>query len=297
MKLKDKFKSKYPDFDVFMFVFGIILTLFCLILIGMMFFAIASSFNEKLMFDRYPLKLFASFNVKNYSDVFLYMQVKRYIDGGQVYIKAPQMYLNSVLFSLGSALTSTVVMCTTAYMCAKYKNKISKIVTNIVIITMIVPIIGNTPSVLNVMIKLGFYNTIWGMFIQQSTFLGGAYFLLFFASFNSIPNDFGEAAQIDGASQFYTYVRIYLPLARNIFFTMILIKFIGYWNDYQLPLLFMPDKPTIAFGLYYLTQTPDNRYNGNMPLFLAAAVLVSLPIVLLFCIFHNKLLGNLSAAE
>ncbi|MBO4594101.1 MAG: carbohydrate ABC transporter permease [Clostridia bacterium] len=291
--MKKKNGKKYSDINVVMAIIGVILGLFCLLLIGIMFFAIASSFNDVMNFNRNPLNMFSTFKTENYSNVFLYMQIRKTIGGRQFYIKAPEMYLNSVLFSVGAAFSAVIVMCTTAYMCAKYRNWFSKLISGIVIVTMIVPIIGNTPSALDISIKLGLYNKIYGMCIMKASFLG-MYFLIFIAAFNGIPDDFGEAAQIDGASQFYTYVLIYLPLVRNMFFTMIILNFIGNWNDYQGPMLFMPDKPTISFGLFYLTQYPDNRFNGNTPLFLAASILVAFPTILLFCAFHDRLLGNLS---
>ena len=292
MKIND-IKRNFAKLNLFTAISGIILLLLTVLITGMLIFAFVSSFNDLMSFERSPLRVFNNFKWENYRDVVLFMQVKKTINGVQTYIKMPEMYFNAVIVSIGCAFLGTLVMCTTAYMCSKFRNFFSTIIVNIVIVTMIIPIIGNTPSVINVMDDLGFYNNVLGVCIQQATFLG-VYFLLFYASFNSVPNDFGEAAQVDGASYFSIYVKIYFPLVKNMFLTMLLLKFIEYWNNYQLPLLLMPDKPTISYGLYYLTQYPENKFNGNTPLFLAAAVMVAFPTITLFVVFHDRLLGNLT---
>ena len=65
-----------------------------------------------------------------------------------------------------------------------------------------------------------------------------------------------------------------------------LLKFIENWNNYHTPLLFLPDKPTISYALYHITQYPDAGFAGNYPVQLAAAIIVSTPMVIVFTIFH-----------
>ena len=122
----------------------------------------------------------------------------------------------------------------------------------VVVVTMVLPVVGNTASELQLVKALGIFDTIPGNWIQKFNFLG-MYYLVFYATFRGIPNDFAEAAYVDGAGETHVMVRIIFPLVANIFVTVMLIKFIGFWNDYQTPLLFLPTHPTIAYGVYYLT--------------------------------------------
>ena len=68
-----------------------------------------------------------------------------------------------------------------------------------------------------------------------------------------------EAACIDGAGNLSVLLRIILPLSRNTFFTVMLINFITFWNDYQTPLIYMPSKPTVAYGMFVIANATDAR--------------------------------------
>lgn len=88
-------------------------------------------------------------------------------------------------------------------------------------------------------------------------------------------------------------LRIALPLVRNTFFTVFLIYFIQYWNDYQTPLIYLPSYPTIAQGMYTVSVTPTQEMS-YVPMRLAAAILMLVPILVIFLIFQKRLLGNLT---
>jgi len=83
------------------------------------------------------------------------------------------------------------------------------------------------------------------------------------------------------------------PMATGTFFTVLLIKFIEFWNDYQTPLIFMPSKPTLSLGLYLYSVSPENQLS-SVPLKLAGCILVMIPTIILYSIFSEKLIGNVS---
>lgn len=209
-----------------------------------------------------------------------------------------EMYLNSFLYAGGCALVSTVVPCITAYCCARFDFKIGKLLHTIVIVVMIIPIVGSLPSEIQMANKLGIFNEIWGLWIMKANFLG-LYFLVFFDIFKALPKGYTEAAKIDGASNLQVFLSIALPLIRNTFFTVFLVKFIEFWNDYQTPLVFMYSYPTVARGLNDLINAPINvpgtAFNPtHVPAQMATVVLTALPIFILFVIFQKRLLGNLT---
>lgn len=199
---------------------------------------------------------------------------------------------NTLLYTLPSALVATFVPCLAAYLTAKFPYRLSKIVYVTVIVTMVLPIVGNYPAELQLLKTLGLYNTFVGVWLQKANFLG-MYFLVFYAIFKNLPNDFGEAASIDGASELRIFFRIMLPLCSTTFFTTMLIRFIEFWNDYQIPLLYMPSHPTLSFGLYSLYNSASNSLN-NVPMRMASTILIIIPIIILFLCFKKRLMGNLS---
>ncbi len=213
-------------------------------------------------------------------------------------VSMPRMYLYSVLYALGCSLTNTFTTCLAAYHCAKFRYKFSKLIHTVVIVVMIIPIVGTLPSEISLSVKLGLFNHIWGLWIMRANFLG-LYFLIFYDIFKSLPTAYSEAAKIDGASNFMVFTRIALPLVRNTFFTVLLIKFITYWNDYQTPLVFMESFPTVARGLNDLIASSQNEPGSafdvtSTPAKMSAVILTATPVVILFLVFQKHLLGNLT---
>ena len=153
--------------------------------------------------------------------------------------------------------------CIVAYLTAKYKFRLNKIIHTIVIVAMILPIVGSLPSELQLVKTLGFYDHMWGMFILKANFLG-MYFLVFYATFKSLPWTFAEAAQIDGAGHFRTFIQIMLPLIRSTLFAVFILLFIEHWNDYYTPMVFLPEKPTMSYGLFIFQTYPTRRVHTRV---------------------------------
>lgn len=202
-----------------------------------------------------------------------------------------QIY-NTILFAGVGSFISTFVPCITAYATSKFNYKFSKIIYSTVIIAMILPIVGAYPSELSILKNLGIYNRIWGNWIQRANFLG-LYYLVFHATFRGISKEFSEAAYVDGASEFRVMFGIILPLIKNIFFTVMLVKFIEAWNDYQTPLLYLPSYPTLAYGMYDIGISPQNELS-NVPMRMAACIMMVAPIMILFMMFKDAMIGNLT---
>ena len=157
---------------------------------------------------------------------------------------------------------------------------------------MIIPIVGNAPSELAMAIRLGIYNTIWGMWIMRANFLG-MYFLVFYDIFKSLPASYTEAAKIDGANPFTIMTQIIVPLAATTTSTVFVLTFIGYWNDFQIPMVYIPSYPVAAYGMFVFQNTPIVEI-ANTPTRLAGICLLAFPIVIFYAFFNKKLNVNLS---
>ena len=202
------------------------------------------------------------------------------------------MILYTILYSVGGAFISTIVPCVVAYAVSKFNYKFNAIIKGIVIVTMILPIVGSAPAEIDLLRKLHLYDSIVGNWIQKFHFLG-MYFLVFLSAFKTIPKEYYEAAEIDGANEFKIMTRIVFPLVKTVFTTIMLIKFVEYWNDYQTPLLYLPTHPTLAYGVYSLSVTNINGMN-NVPMRMAGCVILLVPILIIFISFRKKIMGNIS---
>lgn len=204
----------------------------------------------------------------------------------------PEMLLNSFIYSMGCSIVNTTVTCLVAYVTSKYNYRFSKVVYSIVIITMILPVVGSLPSELEMSRNLGLYDTVWGMFIMKANFLGMNY-LIFYSAFKNLPWDYAEAAFVDGASHFRVMVKIMIPMIKPVISVVMLLAFIGYWNDYYVPMMFMPNHPVAAYGLFRFQQATDSAIS-SVPMKIAGCMIVFAPIFVLFLVMKDKLIGNLT---
>ena len=203
-----------------------------------------------------------------------------------------QMLLNTLIYAGGCAVIASFVTCVMAYMTTNFDYPLSKVITGIVIVTMILPIVGSYPSEMQILKALGIYNWRFGAWIQKFNFLG-MYFLVFQATFKSMSREYSEAASIDGASEAQIFLRIILPIVRNTLFTIMILNFVALWNDYQAPLLYFPDYPTLTYGLYFVSNHGGNQMS-TVPMKMSAALVILLPILIILLVFRNRILGNVT---
>ena len=232
--------------------------------------------------------------LENYITALKYFYVKVFDEqtGVYYYYNIWLQFGNSLLYSVGCAITQTLTPCLVAYIVARYRYKFLNIYYMIVIITMSLPIIGALPSEIMISKILRLYDNFWGQWIMKAHFLG-MYFLVFHAQFKMIPYEYTEAAKIDGASNFRTMTMIIMPLAWSTISTVLLLSFVGFWNDYQAPMLYLPSYPVAAYGIF-LFQDSQEQLLSYTPTKLAGITLLAIPIVIVFLVFQNKLMTNLS---
>ena len=202
------------------------------------------------------------------------------------------MVVNTLLYVVGGATIYAFMPAFTAYLCAKYNYKLSSIIFVVYTFMMCMPIVGTYPTELTFLRNTGLYDTIWGNYLQKMTG-GGMYFFVYYAYFKGASNTYREAAEIDGASEATIMFRIYFPLAIKIMLTVFLIQFVALWNDYQTPLLYLPTHPTLAYGVFYLSYFMNHEFY-NTPIRMTGCIMLVIPIFIIFVVFRNKLMGDIS---
>lgn len=283
-KVKDG-KNKLSPLTIVMLV---ILIMYCVLLLSMLVWMLLTSLKQPVGFNYNKVGLPDPWYFKNFGYVLKNAQIEK----EQGVVSFGEIILNSVLYSVGCAVINTLVTMIVAYLCARYACKFSKFVYSLVLVVMVIPVVGNQTSELQMAINFGLYDSILGMWVMRATFLG-LYFLVFHDMFKAVPQAFAEAAEIDGAGDFRIMVSVYFPMARNTFFTVLLINFIQYWNNYQTPMLFVPNHPTLAEYLFRITESSKGLFT-TVPVQLAAAAMLLLPVVVIFVSCHKFLMGNLS---
>lgn len=202
------------------------------------------------------------------------------------------LYIHSVLYATICSLIWVIVTSVVSYLVARFDFRFSKVLYNFVVITMCIPIVGGLASELRMLQNLGIYDTWFSMAVLKFNFLG-AYFLTFVAMFRGIPKEYTEAAKIDGASNLNIMLRIIFPQALNMIVTVFLLNFITYWNDYKTAMLYLPSYPVATYGVFYFMNTPmGSGATSQIPVQMAGALLMTLPILIVFIVFNKRLRGG-----
>ena len=293
--MEKKYTRKHP---IFAYVLLAVLLFYFLSLLLPLLWAITTSFKDTIEFEMEKVWPSVYITFENYINAFdgFSMDITRldtatgihYVDT----INFWGMTFNSIVYAVGSSFIQTAIICVTAYATSRFNFKFDKWIYTTVIVTMILPIIGSLPSELRMAKLFQLYDSIWGMFLMKANFLG-MYYLVFHAMFRGIPKDFDEAAYMDGAGNFTIFFKIILPLVVGTFVTVMLIKFIDFWNDYTTPMVYMPSFPTISLGLFNLVSGTKNGTASTQGE-LAASMIVFIPNFTIFIIFRDKLIGNIS---
>lgn len=275
---------------------GILLVIYVIGLLLPMLWSLVTSFTEvNSYFDFYVDKVFKNgpafkLTMDNYKVAEQYMNITTTTTS--VTYNIIGMYIHSVLYAVICAGVWVLVTSVVSYLVARFDYKFSKIVYNFVVITMCIPIVGGLASELRMLQNLGIYDTWFSMGVLKFNFLG-VYFLTFVAMFKAIPKEYTEAAKIDGASNLRIMLSVIFPQALNMIVTVFLLTFITYWNDYKTAMLYLPSYPVATYGVYYFMNTPmGSGATSQVPVQVAGAILMTLPILIVFIIFNKRLRGG-----
>ena len=262
-------------------LFGVFALYTLILLVPYIYAAFASVSNYK----EYYLNIFpipkSGIKLANYVDA--WKNLKHEGNG------VPEMILNSLWFAGGTAVLNVFLSSCGAYICSKYKFRGRKFLYWFALITMMIPIVGSMPSQLKFISNMGVYNSRWYIFVNAGTI--GATFIIMYSCFQNLDWAYAESAFIDGAGHFTVFFKIMLPQVISPMTALILSDSIIGWTDVESSLVYYPELPTLATGLYHFrsfvtTVEGMRRY----PAYFAAILLCIIPTAVLFSIFQKKLM-------
>lgn len=198
---------------------------------------------------------------------------------------------NSLLLCAGS-VTGTLISCSlVAYGFARLRWPGRDWMFAVLIATMLLPWqVTMVPRFLIVR-ELGLYDTLAALILPKF-FAEAFYVFLLRQFFLTVPQEMVDAARVDGCSELGVLWRVMLPLARPALATVALLEFVATWNDYGGPLLYLndPDRFPLAYGLEQFV----SAHSSEMHLLLAAAVLFTLPVALLFFVAQRAFVRGIA---
>ena len=214
----------------------------------------------------------------NYRDVLRRVPLPRYIQNSVVLV---------ILCVAGQVLGSSLV----AFSFARLRWPGREFCFILVLSTLMIPPQVTMIPVFLIYKNIGWYNTLRPLWVPA--FFGSAFFIFLLRQFmRTIPTDLEDSAKIDGCGFLGIYARIILPLVKPALATIGIFTFMGTWNDFMGPLIYLSDQELypLSLGLFALKVIQG----GNFGLMMAASVLMTLPIIVLFFVAQRQFIQGIT---
>ena len=201
-----------------------------------------------------------------------------------------QWFMNSLFVASVTTVLKLVIDSLAGYAYARMEFPGRKQIFGLLLATLFLPgVMFLIPNFVTVA-KLGMLNKFSGVIIPALASVFGVYFMRQF--FESIPRELEEAAAIDGANRLQIFFKIALPLAKPALATLAVIEFLASWNDFLWALLVLKDRAvqTLQPGL----RTLQGAYTSEYGLMMAGAVIVALPVLLLYTFLQRYIVQSVA---
>ena len=201
-------------------------------------------------------------------------------------------FLNTLIFTVATTALMLIVIIPAAFAFARLNFKGKNLVFIIFLSLMMIPselvIITNFVTVTN----LDMRNTFMGLILPSVTSV--FYIYLLKENFSQIPDELYYAAKVDGTGDFKYMLKVMVPICQPTVITITILKVIECWNSYVWPRLITddPDFYLVSNGIQEIRENGFGR--ENIPAMMAAVVVISLPLIILFLIFRKKIMAGVA---
>jgi multiple sugar transport system permease protein len=205
----------------------------------------------------------------------------RYENYREALLSAPflQFFKNSLFLVIVNIIGKLISSSLAAYGFARIDFRGRNVLFGIVMITMMIP--GTVMLIPQFIMwsKAGLYDTYWPLTLP-SFFIDAFFIFLLKQFFGTLPMTYDEAATIDGASYLQILCRILVPLCKPALMTVAVFTFMGTWNDFMGPLIYLhsKEKYTVSLGLQVFT----TEFSTDWHLMMAAATVAVIPMIIIF---------------
>ena len=276
LQKKAHFRTRIQKIAIYFF-----LTVWAIVVLFPFYWMVITSFKSYSAYNsEYVPALFTlSPTLQNYADAFTSVPLVGYL-------------LNTVIFTAATTFLMVLVSVLAAYAFARLEFRGKNLVFTLFLSLMMIPselvVITNFVTITN----LGLRSTFTGLVLPSVTSV--FYIYLLKENFEQVPDELYRAAKVDGTSDLKYLWKVMIPICRPTIVTITILKVIECWNSYVWPRL-ITDDPA-----YYLVSNgiQEIRENGlgreNIPAMMAAVVVISLPLILLFLGFRKKIMSGVS---
>ena len=259
----------------------VLLTLWGIIVLFPFYWMVLSSLKSYGAYNaEYIPKFFTlSPTLRNYADAFTAVPLARY-------------FANTLIFTAATTAIMLAVTVLAAYAFARLEFRGKDLVFTLFLSLMMIPselvVITNFVTITD----LDMRNTFWGLILPSVTSV--FYIYLLKENFAQVPDELYYAAKVDGTSDLKYLFKVMLPVCRPTVITVVILKVIECWNSYVWPRL-ITDDPNYFLVSNGIQEIRENGFGReNIPAMMAAVVVISVPLIILFLIFHKKIMEGVS---
>ena len=259
----------------------LLLGLWALLVLFPFYWMVLTSFKSYSAYNAEFIPQFFTLSptLQNYVDAFTAVPLSRY-------------FLNTLLFTLGTTALMLLVIIPAAYAFARLRFRGKDLVFTLFLALMMIPselvVITNYVTITDLNLR----NSFAGLILPSVTSIFFLYLLK--ENFAQVPDELYYAAKVDGTSDLKFLWRVMLPICRPTVITVIILKVIECWNSYVWPRLITTDPAyfLVSGGIQEIRENGFGR--DNIPAMMAAVVVISLPLILLFLIFRHKIMEGVA---
>ncbi len=257
------------------------LSLWAIIVLFPFYWMLLSSIKSYSSYNReYTPKFYAtSPTLSNYADAFTSVPLSRYL-------------WNTLIFTVITTAVMLIVITLAAFAFARLSFRGKDLVFTLFLALMMIPnelvIITNYVTITDLNLR----NTFTGLILPSVTSV--FYIYLLKENFAQVGDDLYKAAKVDGTSDIRYLMKVLIPICRPTMITIVILKVIECWNSFVWPRL-VTDKQEyflVSNGIQQIRESGFGR--ENIPAMMAAVVIISLPLIILFLVFHKKIMEGVA---
>ena len=217
--------------------------------------------------------------LQNYIDAFTTVPLARY-------------FTNTIIFTLCTTALMMLVIIPAAFAFSRLDFRGKYLAFTLFLSLMMIPnelvVITNFQTITN----WGMRNTFWGLILPSVTSV--FYIYLLKENFEQIPDELYKAAKVDGTSDLKYLLRVMIPICRPTIITITILKVIECWNSYVWPRL-ITDREEYFLVSNGIQEIRENGFGReNIPAMMAAVVVISVPLIVIFLVFHKRIMEGVS---
>jgi raffinose/stachyose/melibiose transport system permease protein len=204
-----------------------------------------------------------------------------------------QSMLASIAVATAVVICSVVLAVLAAYGMALMRVPLAGLISVALLVGLVMPYESTVVSLYELMRNLNLINTVWALILPQIAMSMPFAVFWMVAFFRTVPRTILEAAASDGATRWQTLRLILVPIALPAIGTLATLLFLFTWNEFLLPLVLVPDNKSAQTVPLALSFFAGNRRNSQPEVTAAAAVLVALPILVMYVVLQRRLIQGI----